>query len=439
MTDQRELDRLLGAFFVEGTNELADRVIDAALDEIDNTKQRRVTRRPRRFSTMTMPIRLAAAAVIGVLAVGGFYLLNSRTPEIGGPSPAPTGTPSVGPSHFVVPPTWVPTGSMINIHVNHTATLLPDGRVLVTGAYVIDGPPGAAELYDPRTGAWTPTGAMTRWRAEHTATLLLDGRVLVAGGGDSGTARTNSSELYDPSTGSWTPTGDMTEARSGHTATLLTDGRVLVAGAGGVDGAGSASAELYDPRTGTWTATPDMVERHSYHAATLLPDGTVLVVGGTPTPTSAELYDPRAGTWTATGPMMVGRWDAIATLLPDGTVLVTGDGEGIASAERYDPRTESWTTTGTMIHARFSRTTATLLADGMVLVTGGLTAGLDGHEYSAAELFDPRTGIWSGTADMGIARRSHTATLLLDGSVLVAGGIPDDAYRTAELYEPGTP
>ena len=71
MTDQRELDRLLGAYFVEGTNELADRVIDAALDQIDHTPQRRPLRLPRRFQTMTMPVRLAAAAVIGVLAVGG--------------------------------------------------------------------------------------------------------------------------------------------------------------------------------------------------------------------------------------------------------------------------------------------------------------------------------------------------------------------------------
>jgi len=91
MTDQRELDRLLGAFFADGTDELADRVIDAALDQIDHTRQRRALRMPRRFPTMTMPIRLAAAAVIGALAVGGaFYLLKPDQPAVGGPSPAPT-------------------------------------------------------------------------------------------------------------------------------------------------------------------------------------------------------------------------------------------------------------------------------------------------------------------------------------------------------------
>lgn len=91
MTDKRELDRLLGAFFADGTDELADRVIDAALDQIDHTRQRRALRMPRRFPTMTMPIRLAAATVIAALAVGGaFYLLKPGQPAVGGPSPAPT-------------------------------------------------------------------------------------------------------------------------------------------------------------------------------------------------------------------------------------------------------------------------------------------------------------------------------------------------------------
>ena len=85
MTDQRELNRLLDAFFVEGTNELADRVIDAALVQIDDTRQRRGFRTPRRFSLMNTPIRLATAAVIGVLAIGGIYLVGTRTPDIGGP------------------------------------------------------------------------------------------------------------------------------------------------------------------------------------------------------------------------------------------------------------------------------------------------------------------------------------------------------------------
>jgi hypothetical protein len=100
MSDQRELDRLLDAFFVEGTEELADRVIDNALEQIDHTQQRRVMRVPRRFSTMNMPARVAAAAVIGVLAVvGTLYLTRPDQPAVGGP-------PSASPTDTTLSLTW---------------------------------------------------------------------------------------------------------------------------------------------------------------------------------------------------------------------------------------------------------------------------------------------------------------------------------------------
>jgi hypothetical protein len=109
MTDQRELDRLLGAYFVEGTNELADRVIDAALDQIDHTQQRRAMRAPWRFQTMTSPMRLATAALIGVLAVGGaLYLSRPDQSTVGGPVPSAGASPS--PSELaVVGPSAAPT------------------------------------------------------------------------------------------------------------------------------------------------------------------------------------------------------------------------------------------------------------------------------------------------------------------------------------------
>ena len=105
MTDQRELDRILGAFFAEGPEELADRVIDAALDQVDHTRQRRAMRMPRRFETMPMFTRVAAAAVIGVVAVGGtiFLLRPGQSSGVGGPGPT-TATPIVTPA-----PTPVPT------------------------------------------------------------------------------------------------------------------------------------------------------------------------------------------------------------------------------------------------------------------------------------------------------------------------------------------
>jgi len=338
------------------------------------------------------------------------------------------------------PAAWTATGSMILDRAEHTATLLRDGTVLVVGSVFVAGPPGipppsaATELYDPDTGTWTATGSMIEGRLGHQATLLADGRVLVTGGGGDGLSPGLSAELYDPISGTWAATGDMIEA--GGIATLLLNGTVLLAGSG--DG---NSAQLYEPISGTWTATGTM-NGSNWRTATLLLDGRVLVTDGGGSG-SAELYDPDAGTWTVTGSMVEARSWQSATLLPDGMVLVAGGmsstGSGgdevvllMDSAELYDPDTGTWTATGSMIEARHDHR-ATSLADGRVLVTGG---GL-----ASAELYDPISGTWNTTASMIEGSDGHTATLLSDGTVLVVGGYPIDAsgpLTSAELYDPGS-
>jgi N-acetylneuraminic acid mutarotase len=344
-----------------------------------------------------------------------------------------------------------------------TATLLPDGTVLVAGGDGRTGPLASAEVYEPSTGSWTATGSMTEARSQYTATLLPDGKVLVAGGCCNALGELASAELYDPVSGSWTATGSMIKARYGHTATLLPDGKVLVvAGAaiftdGDISGPQPlASAELFDPRSGTWAATGSMTEDRLGHTATLLRNGTVLVTGGEGSfgngdPASAELYDPRNGSWTVTGSMHAARAYHTATLLLDGTVLVAGGGVIglLASAELFDPGSGSWTATGSMNGGR-AENTATLLLDGRVLVAGG-NSGNSGNGLPASdELFDPGSGTWTAAGSMIEARSGHTATLLPDGRVLLAGGFEKactpnppctdsiDPLASAELYDPGS-
>lgn len=353
-----------------------------------------------------------------------------------------TGSNEVGSVTTIVNIRVVAAGSVTSIapmshaRTSHTATLLPNGRVMVAGGYDDAGTLATAESFDPGAGVWVGVGSMRDSRFFHTATLLPDGRVLVAGGeysgGDWATA-----ELFDPATGVWTPTDSMSVARSGHTATLLPNGKVLVAG--GFDGASYlTTAELYDPATGHWTATGPMSAARSVFTATLLPNGTVLVAGGfagTGAIASAERYDPVAGQWLATDAMATARLTHTATLLPSGKVLVAGGfggGTSLASAELYDPGTGHWTPTASMSTPR-TGDTATLMFDGRVQVAGGYDNDVT---LGTAERYDPAAGQWTMTGSLHSPRYFHTATLLSNGNVLIAGGYDLGSLASAELSAP---
>jgi hypothetical protein len=397
----------------------------------------------------TPPLRaslvLVAVVVMLALVVGGEALIGSGVIKL----PVLTDTYSAAPAPTVQDSSsWTATGGMVTPRSgDHTVTLLVDGTVLMAGGSATTFAReslASSQVFDPGTMSWTSTGDMTQARGGHTATLLPDGRVLVAGGGDpNGNGRKfRTAELYDPATVSWTATGDMTQARTGHSATLLPDGTVLVAGGNG-GGLFLDSAELFDPATGSWTAIRHMSEGRSAHTATLLPDGTVLVAGGVfgddagpccgPL-SSAELFDPRSGSWTVTGSFVELVGGGSATLLPDGRVLVAGEINGRTSgrspAELYDPAIGTWTATGSMTELRVAFS-ATLLSDGRVLVAGG------GHDAAGdntfpigfiglgtAELYDPGAGSWTATKGMNAARRGgYVAIRLVDGRVLVVGGV----------------
>jgi WD40 repeat protein len=299
-------------------------------------------------------------------------------------------------------------------------------------------------LYNPASGAFTPTGAMKVNRSHHTATLLGDGRVLITGGQDTSGNVLDSVEIYNPVTGTFVLTGALLFPRQYHTATLLPNGTVLVTG--GKNGAGAylKAAETYSPVSGHFSSTAAMSFARANHIATLLPNGTVLVAGGS-----------TSGGVTTTGSLAQGRAGAAASLLLAGRVLISGGyaycpaydpipsgmaciDEALTTAEIFNPSTGKFAKTGSMGTPRGAATlalTSVLLADGRVLIPGG---GLhSGATLVSAEAFRPLTGKFSPVAPMHFRRVGHTVTMLPSGKVLVTGGYDGNAGTTlssAELF-----
>jgi hypothetical protein len=310
--------------------------------------------------------------------------------------------------------TWNAAASMSALRAGHTASTLLSGKVLVTGGLSpTSSAPNtnsanilaSAELYDPATDQWSAAGSMSMPRIGHTATVLPNGKVLVVG---IPTAYpTQSADLYDPATNTWSSAGSPLVGRSQPTATLLLSGKVLVAGGEDKNGTALASAELYDPATNTWSAAGSMAHQRSQYAATLLSSGKVLVAGGDITSagtSDAELYDPGTDTWSMAGSLTTIRSAFTATLLPNGQVLAAAGGgpggdkcagfiEGktpLCSAELYDPATNLWTATGSLTDARGFHYAVRLLT-GEVLVAGGDNGdpNLNGGVPTLAELYHP--------------------------------------------------
>ena len=376
------------------------------------------------------------------------------------------------------PGSWSATASMSTPRVEHAASLIPaTGRVLVTGGRRLDRTqvfdPGpalrSAERYDPATGRWTTVAPMGVARAGHTSTTLADGRILVAGGATSASA-----EVFSGPANSWTPTGPMKKARTHPFATRLSNGRVLVA-------SGGQGAEVYNPSTNAWTATgaipsgvtvPPSTPSVEYRRIRNEVDGLVplsngralAIVGheiavlpdcpgscsGTYTETDVVLYTASSNSWTLLPNMPEQLIGTTATLLGNGRVLVLGGSDGTDHGERYvsdsaqiyEPASGEWLTRSPMNDERYLHT-ATLLADGRVLVAGGVTGPCCGDSrLASSEVYVPADKAFARLPAMTSARQRHVAVRLDDGRVLVAGGVvPDDGSSTvvsatAEVFRP---
>jgi N-acetylneuraminic acid mutarotase len=250
--------------------------------------------------------------------------------------------------------TWSNTGSLNVPRYFHSTTVLQDGKVLVVGGCIspdCTNLTASAELYNPDTGTWSLAAPLSDAREAHTATLLADGRVLVTGGYGA-TRILAATEIYDPATNQWTRVGNLGMARVMHSATVLDGSAMVVGGRGGDFGAMLCSTEIFDLATGRWSYGPSVVKMVQQHTAALLLDGTLLVAGGTGvkemngqivfwSKTRAGFYQRSAGTWTQTGRLNHPRSAHAAVLLNDGRVLAVGglDSKGVdlATAELYTP------------------------------------------------------------------------------------------------------
>ena len=349
---------------------------------------------------------------------------------------------------------WSETGSLNTERARHTATLLPSGKVLVVGGESeiemagvgrFPGSIDTVELYDPTTGAWEQVASLAEGRMQHTATLLRDGRVLIVGGthlpGDVAARALASTEIYDPETGSWDRAMPLVTQRWDHAAILLPSGEVLISGGVNIPDQTLVSAEIYDPFTGRWSTTGSLAAAREEHTTTLLSSGRVLAVGGrAATPDESELfqrqvelYDPETGQWSLTAPLNSARSRHTATLLVSGEVLVTAGGSpgASSSAELYDPSASTWRRIDRLETARRSHT-ATLLPSGAVLVTGGQAVP---NGTPSVELYEPVAGSWSTIEPPSRSRIGATATLLPTGQVLFAGGDASSFPINSEVFE----
>jgi len=339
-------------------------------------------------------------------------------------------------------PLLKPFGAMTEERASHTATLLPDGRVLIAGGFRKT--PGrddeiyssSAELFDPRAKKFGTTGEMAYARGGHTATLLKGaGLVLIAGGWNL-MGVISSAELYDPASEKFTTIGSMTTRRGGCTATLLNDGRVLICGGTGRDV--TASAEVFDPARKSFTATGTMTVPRYSHSAILIPGGKVLITGGMTRRdvvlSSSELYDPDTGTFTPAGDMAAPRCKQAAVGLARGEILILGGTDettwrgDLALIERFDIAGGTFVRIPDMKRprARFAMAVAPL-ADGSLVVAGGdqaievLNSAGGEAEPSVAAVLD-KTYFYS------------TATALFTGSVLILGGYDDNGETTDRAW-----
>ena len=375
---------------------------------------------------------------------------DQGAPPTGGPPPATETRPGppAGPTTLPETGATIARLELTMARAGHTATLLPDGRVLVAGGCTLDGcggtpAGGRTEIFDPRRQRFEPGPAMVRARAGHTATALKDGRVLFVGGWpDEGRPPLASIEVFDPRSGRFTEVASMATGRGGHTATRLTDGRVIIVG--GVGGRTAlSSVEIFDPATNRLAPATALPAPKATHGAARLTDGRVLVAGGqtgvghgVALTETALIYDTDSDRWKDIRGLSRPTYKLAVAALPGGGALVVGGqladdpAARLATTEIYDHLAGAFRPGPTMSERRYKISDAVVaLPDGRVVIAGGF--GVDVYHRGRVSRVEGSTGV---------ERQSPAAVALNDGTVLVTGGYDDRTRVTASavLVDPRT-
>lgn len=321
-----------------------------------------------------------------------------------------------------LPPTWKSAASPAQGRIQHAATRLADGRVLITGGTAPDLPcTSTAEVYDPKSDKWSATAPMGTHRQLHGAVLLKDGRVLVAGGWDCKRGvNPKTAEVWDPATDKWTETGPMLDDNADPDVNLMPDGRVIVPG--------RDRLMAWDPTTNQFSVVDEGgKDRFAGATATPLPNGDLVVAGGggaveaTVQSMTLTLGSDPGG--IVAHPLNAPRAFHRTVRVGDGWLLAVGGlnrkaNLADARAELFDPTARQWSFSAE-VPVEGHNHTVTVLQDGRALVLG--RAGPQVPSVPAAWVFSPATTSWSKleAPSTGYDLRQHTATLLADGRVLV--------------------
>jgi len=362
-------------------------------------------------------------------APGPSFSPSPSNVETASASPAPTSASPPTSSPTEAQTGWQSAGKMDFPRLGSRSALLTGGQVLVVGnqACVAAGEPTnseRAEIYDPAAGAWAQVDSLNKERADPALVALQDGRGMVLGGTNPESQPYSSTKVFSPGDASWSD-GPLMDRAGATQAVTLADGSVLAVG--------RARAETLEKASEVWRRSTPLPATLDPERLLLLSNGEVVAFAGLVDPTVGDTalmrFVAADDEWESIEAPSVLRPIQIA--IADGSMLAFGDDEGGAHVQRYDPDSATWFDPAQMAIGRV-RAQITVLPDGRVLVAGGVPltseavdggySVTEGPALRSTEIYDPAVDAWSAGPELLEARQGGHAIALTDGSVLVFGG-----------------